>query len=206
MRSFFALLTLLLFATSCSKNDGLAEPQSYTYTDEEYYQGLDPIFIELGSRMGMFFDELIKDGTDTFFARNQELTKKLEGPLTLEEVKSLYVEVHKMDQEIVEDYFDVLVNHSALILNRDYKKPMMDGIFFYAFKTKKGLELRWLFTTIANVLGSSCQVKVVAGVFDTAVLGAIAVATAPTGLGAVAAGVSVTSSYVNTVNTALNCK
>lgn len=202
---------LFLGCSTESLNDNELNHQQSTI-DNMLYNCTDSIALHIGYAVGNFFDELSEDGIATFENRlalwNQQFNS---NQFTLEQAKTSIAQIFDMSYATSSGYIDAIVDNHLYITNPSNRIKIIEAIGCYAelnggssstFSANDTVESRWIFSTIANLLGADdCSFWThAAGVADTAILAGAAVS----GGGPLAAAGAI-SSYADTVNNAVNC-
>jgi hypothetical protein len=160
-----SLTPILLFSLFMSCTNEMAydpqKPDLYedtsSFTDRDCAETYDAA-IEGGYPVGVFHDELLKDGIDSFMVRDMKMGLIISSSsIALDSMIERYVEYHQMDFNIVHDFFYTLLEHKEFILNTSNREAIIDGIICYGINStgsKEGqLVVRGIFTTIAGWLG-----------------------------------------------------
>ncbi len=173
----------------------------------------DSIELAISYAIGSFFDEMAEDGLDTFNTRHAIMQDYLISnsldTVTIDEAVSLYIRFHNMDSVIVQNYFQAIVEYKELLLAQANRECIVAGLYNYVEEANSladgQIELRFIFSTLAQILGAHCGLMAAGGIVDAALEAAAAVALSPTGVGLTIGLVSAAGSFASAVATALNC-
>ena len=115
-----------------------------------------------------------------------------------------------MNQNIVQEYFQLLIEEREYFKPKNSKYKIMKSFHHYAESSQKQISTRAIFTAVATWLGARKECTfwgLAAGVADTAIVGAGTVISGATGIGAVLGVAGTVSHYGNTIYYACNtCK
>lgn len=192
-----SLTPILLFSLFMSCTDEKAsDPQkpdlheaptvTSSFTDRDCAETFDAA-IEVGYAVGLFHDEILKDGIDSFLVRDMKMSLIISSSsIPLDSMIERYVEYHQMDYNIVHDYFYTLLEHKEFILNTSNRDAIIDGIICYGINSTGSIEgqlvVRGIFTKIADLLGQGgpCTLGGIFGrLFDAAASTTAALFTTP---------------------------
>ena len=146
-----------------------------------------------------FFDELFYGRSIEDFDESEKLLELHLEEIELEKsyvdfetLAELYKMYHDVEIKTSLNYFYQIVaqkdNLFASADNDRLKTLYINSIYCYMQERKGEIHSRWIFSRISKWLGAPCGVSIVLGVWDAGLIGATAVLTAPTGIGAVGAG------------------
>ena len=211
-----------LLLSSCQEN--LKEinliPNDSNYGMERYFNlslcsQQDSVDLMIAYSLGNFFDEIVEDGWEVFKKRDSMMIEYLSqnnlDTVPIEDAVNLYIGFHEMDSVIVQNYFDVIVEHRGFLLSGERTECIIAGLDNYAVsmgqidEIEEQLEERFIFSTLARIAGADCDVQVYAGIVDAALEAAAGVALSTTGVGLVIGLTSAAGSLADAIHTGLNC-
>ncbi len=150
-----------------------------------------------------FDEELVKKNEKDFieFCQNNTSSK-----YSLEEVSAILKVNFGVPEESMMKLFSIAYENRDLLVKEGARELLIDEMHLYILELKK--EERGIFSFLHAILSDDdthCSLEVLAHIADAMVYTAIAAITAPTGIGAVVAGIGIVSSAGQAVVAANNC-
>lgn len=224
---FLVLITVMAFVQSCQKSQQLEEayvPTSSNLDDPPTpcdtlsfsptspanafaLQVIDPMvaFIEAHIEKAEIDSNYLALHDSVELAINN-----LNENTSVEEIANVYHQYLEIDTAITIAYFNNIVANASYISNEDNYATMENALLYLACNetylvNPHKAQPRVFFRTLARMLGAGCSMRLVAGVLDTAISGAAAVAGATTGVLFYVGVASAVDAYTGTVMDAIDC-
>jgi hypothetical protein len=199
------LITLSLLTTSCSESN---------ITDDEILNSEITKSISdiqrYGYVSGMLLQEFLVLGEEEFnqnivnfenYINGNDLSNQLMSGADYANLLNTYFNIEK---NLALEYINLAIMYNQDIAeNQENIVIFENGINEYLAEHKQ--QNKWGFMAIASLLDAGCGASILAGIVDTAIMGAAMVITTPTRLGAIIGGVGVASAYATTINTVIEC-
>lgn len=136
---------------------------SASFNDEDCAE-VDSVAFILGYAMGEYVDELAKDGLDSFFIRDSILkgmvtdwfNQSNDTLIPLDTIIEYIHVVHSADEDIVKNYFMVILDHSEYLIDTMRYEELISAGFCYASNYNPGFQTRgWASYLLSSITGES---------------------------------------------------
>ncbi len=191
----FILFLFLTVFVSCEKREITADPnwqaELYEISEADLQNFNDKIALEVGKAIGIFMDEMTRDGMQEYLNRVKELESIPPDDLsnvTVSEIESIF----NAEEGTIDRYISTLQIHQIYIANPENRINVAIGMYKYAEASANEIT-RGVFRVAATLFSAKeCGFwQHAARIADTALL----TATASTGIGAVGAAGSLVETY-----------
>lgn len=129
---------------------------------------------------------------------------------SVEQVANIYHQYLNIDTSVSIAYFNNIISNASYISDEDNYETMQNALLYWACTEAYVVDphkaqSRIFFRALARMLKAGCSMRLVAGVVDTAISGAVTLISSPTGIGLAAGAVSTGLIYGETIADAIDC-
>lgn len=160
MKKILSLILLVMMMNACNKDSFDEKKWNSDITDGSesdvnmmQYECTDSVFIVIGNAIGTFVDDIVEGGIENLES-NYLLIQSLNVNLSFEEYIDTTTIIFGIDRLSVSNYLYTILEYKDIIIDPNNKEAIIEALYCYANNNGLVAEDRWIFSTLASLLGA----------------------------------------------------